>query len=611
MPNQTRPSNPFTVQTPEGISAGDAHSLFVNVFTDFHRIPYPGHSFLHGPRGSGKSMMFRYLQPDCQCLEHACTISDLPFFAVYVPIKTGALDISEFARLENQHASTLVNEHYFVLYVAVRVFTTLAKLDVGLLDHVAVDECRELVRGDLCRLLTEAGWTGTPPSGDSLATPSACFAAGEHICGEAFRAVTQYLKRSAFSTGPVPYTGALCGYQDFLLPLFRLMRTRLSFMPKKPLFLLIDDADNLNETQTRILNTWVSYRTSEDVSIKISTQLTYKTYLTVSGITIDSPHDYSEVNIAELYTSARSMYRKRILQIVEKRFALYGIGATPDSFFPPDESQEAAIAKIAEQIRKAWEEGKGRGYRADDDATRYARPQYIQSLKGQRKSGHRYSYAGFAQLVDISSGVIRYFLEPAALMFSKEESQSAGRPITHIRPAIQNEVVRDEADKFMVAEFEKMSKSEVKKAGGHAEVLERATRLRNLLMSMGKTFHEILISDRSERRVISVALYDTPDADTMEVLNLGVQYGYLQESTIGNKEGTGRTRLYVLSRRLAPFFLLDPTGFAGYLFVKSSDLVNAMLNPTAQLRNLRRDSEQEQAEPYFMPLFDQGAERAG
>ena len=79
--------NPFAVQTPEGLSAKDVVSLFVDVFADFQLVRNQGHTFLNGPRGSGKSMMFRYLEPDCQQLATGRRLSELPFFAVHVPIK--------------------------------------------------------------------------------------------------------------------------------------------------------------------------------------------------------------------------------------------------------------------------------------------------------------------------------------------------------------------------------------------------------------------------------------------------------------------------------------------------------------------------------------------
>jgi hypothetical protein len=54
------------------------------------------------------------------------------------------------------------------------------------------------------------------------------------------------------------------------------------------------------------------------------------------------------------------------------------------------------------------------------------------------------------------------------------------------------------------------------------------------------------------------------------------QYGYLHKSTIGNKQGTGRNRLYILSRILAPHFKLDPQSFAGYQFMDSASLKIAL-----------------------------------
>ena len=93
--------NPFAVQTPEDMLADDVVDLFVDVFADFHHVRNAGNSFLNGPRGSGKSMMFRYLEPDCQKLALNLEVQKLPFFGVYVPIKNTDLKLTELQRLEN------------------------------------------------------------------------------------------------------------------------------------------------------------------------------------------------------------------------------------------------------------------------------------------------------------------------------------------------------------------------------------------------------------------------------------------------------------------------------------------------------------------------------
>ena len=111
---------------------------------------------------------------------------------------------------------------------------------------------------------------------------------------------------------------------------------------------------------------------------------------------------------------------------------------------------------------------------------------------------------------------------------------------------------------------------------------------------MGKTFHQILISDRAERKVFSVALTNIPDEEIKQVFGLGVRLGFFHMSYIGNKEGDGRTYLYVLNRCFAPIFTLDPTGFQGYLFMTNDDLKKA-IRSGKQLRNiLKEESETRQ-----------------
>lgn len=101
-------------------------------------------------------------------------------------------------------------------------------------------------------------------------------------------------------------------------------------------------------------------------------------------------------------------------------------------------------------------------------------------------------------------------------------------------------------------------------------------------------FRQILLSDRSERRVFSVAISDQPSERVEKIFRLGMRLGYFHKSTIGRKDGGsgGRTALYILNRRLAPIWTLDVTSFAGYLFVQNSILEEAMQNPFSLLRRM-------------------------
>ena len=119
--------NPFQITTPEDLTAQETVDLFVDVFTDFPQITDPGHGFLLGPRGVGKSMMFRYLQSDWQCIVEGCSFSVLPFLGIYIPIKNESFVKTELKRLDDRHASEIFNEHLMISHIAVKIFDSLAK----------------------------------------------------------------------------------------------------------------------------------------------------------------------------------------------------------------------------------------------------------------------------------------------------------------------------------------------------------------------------------------------------------------------------------------------------------------------------------------------------
>ena len=570
-------TNPFAVTTPDWIDeAKSVVLLFVDVFSDFYHVPHPGHTFVHGARGTGKTMMFRFLEPDCQILHTGRALPDLDFLGVYVPIKNTAIDLAELLRLRGSHADSVLGEHLLSLNVVARFLLTLRCRVI--IPPEAAQEFRQFYSQDFANLIRRAGAPNAPPELDRDATVETCLLMMQQLIDGMHTDVIRYLRLLSFSSGPVPYTGALTGFLDFVVPLMHAARS-LTSLPKGPIYLLLDDADNLNITQTRILNSWVATRSNADLCLKISTQLAYKTFLTLTNERILAPHDYSEVNIAGVYTSKKSKFQERMRQIVRKRL---GQGMTPDSFFPPDIDQEKKVQRIGD-VYRARGDDESRGYHARDDANRYARPDFIRELSAHRGGRVHYRYAGFEQLVHISSGVVRHFLDAASRMYAEEQARQATDPIDHIPPAVQDEVVRKLADDFLRMELDKIAGD---KSEGESSP-DRFAQLRNVIDALGNAFHEILISGAAERRVFSVALSDGGERDVLDVLRLGVRHGYFHESTIGAKVGVGRVPLFILSRRLAPFFTLDPTSFAGYQFMTSEVLRQAMHHPKTFIRQLK------------------------
>ena len=578
--------NPFKVFTPEDMKATDVAELFVNP-PDAIKMRGPGHTMLSGARGCGKSMIFRYLLSDCQRIALCKKLTELPFLSFLVSIKNAGPTptLTEFLGLRDTHADLVLNEHVLTAFVTTKVFSALSRIELPD-DPPSASEAREYFEKQFRTRLRRTGAKIEPATtADSAA---AVFGHIATICDDQYSQVVQYVKRLT-PDRLESYRGALWDYLDFLHPLLAELK-HLSFLPSSPIYLLIDDADYLNEAQTMSLNSWISTRTQADVSIKVSTQLGYKTLRTVSGMPIQSPHDFQMINISDLYTTGRGRYRDRLEEIVAKRLKKARIDRTPSQFFPYDERQQKSIDAIADRIREKCAK-ESRDHRAADDVLRYARPEYIRSLGGRSKSTYTYSYSGFDQLVHISSGLVRYFLDSAARMFDEQSGLTPVRPVERVEPSVQDRITRFCADELALGEFDQImadagSTARMEGVDQLDDAHLKMVQLRNLIRALGGTFFLKLVSDDAERRVFSVAISGTSDPDVVSVLDLGVRYGYFHRSTIGNKEGTGRTWLYILTRRLAPHFKLDPSSFAGYLWVTNEAMRNAMSRPEAMLRRI-------------------------
>jgi hypothetical protein len=577
-------NNPFEFKYPDDINPNDVIDLFVPVFGEYYSVPVSGHTFINGARGSGKSMMFRFMKPDCQVLvdnqgirlNEPREISDINYFGIYIPIKKGHLNKTDI-QLNNKHGEALLNEHFMVINFSLSIFKELS--EVGFIDNY--DNRRALANFHnltFVKFLKYSGYIENKIIDENNPIKETFESIIDTLRDISSEFQHGYLKKLIGATEPIPYNGALLLYSDFLFEILTRIR-KLPFMPTKPIYLLIDDADELSETQRKILNSWVSLRTTNEVSLKISTQLKYKIFSTINGSRIDTPHDYSEVNVNDIYTTKKDLYYKRVKEIVEKRLIKYDYKITdPEIFFPGDEEQKKKIEELKEKyISEQIALGKSDN-QAYDYAYRYAEPDFIKNLGGNR---YTYSYAGFKQLVNISSGIVREFIDFASEMYVGELSKADGNEFDVISASVQDHEIKKYSRKKMESEFDKFKKEADNKAD--------MDKLRNLIMGMGGLFQKIIVSNASERRVFSIALNDEPDQELTRIIDLGIQHGYLQKSMIGNKYGTGKARLYILNRILSPHFGLDPTSFAGYKFMDASVLKISLENPNKFISALIKD----------------------
>jgi hypothetical protein len=255
--------NPFGVLSPEQLDAKYIAENFVNVFTDLPRVKDLGNTFISGARGTGKSMLLRALEPEVMlALREIQNIKELQFFSIHVPLKKIEFGLPELWRLKG-YASMAIGEHLLTMQIVFRMAHSLATLDQAILLSYA-----KQFREKFSRLLLLSG--GEPTSvGEKEESSRPIFDTVKRVCEEEIMRVRQYYTRLPFEQPlqPVqPYNGALTGFLDFLVPLSTVVKGFASFNDV-PLYVMLDDADNLPQHLQHVLNSWVSTRSTHVIPL--------------------------------------------------------------------------------------------------------------------------------------------------------------------------------------------------------------------------------------------------------------------------------------------------------------------------------------------------------
>lgn len=583
--------NPFAVKSPDQLLPEDVATYFVDTFTDFAKVSSAEHTFIHGARGTGKSMMLRGMDAPVQLrLQDGGQLRDLNHFGVHVPLKARGFRVPELS-MPGGSASVALGEHFLTMVIATHCAITLHALSPEITPPEA-----ELAFRMFCKLFRACGGNVACAEQELGEASSATFERLQALCESELRAFNRFTGNLAIDPQSVSrYQGGLCTFVDLLLPWFDHLRELESF-PRGPAFLMLDDADNLPLTMQRVINTWISMRTISRCCLKVTTQLGYGTYRTLDWRLIETPHDFSEVDITAVYTSSQASFFDRMRQIVRKRLSRAGIDVSPELFFPEDEAQKARVQAMQEKIRETRQSespslGRRSGAaRVADDVARYAVPEVMREL-ATGKSSHTFSYAGFGSLVNLSSGVIRWFLEPASEMFAEVVAVRSGDGSpTQIPVAVQDKIIRHWSARFL-DDVQKLGNDHPSHLSPDASLHARVTpelcaALKNLLEAMGELFNRKLLDPTSsERRAFSFVVRGQVSDKLREVLSLGVRQGYLQTSDNAAKEGAFRRYpRIILARRLGPRFYLDVSGYAAHLSVTADDLELATNDPKAFVR---------------------------
>lgn len=333
--------------------------------------------------------------------------------------------------------------------------------------------------------------------------------------------------------------------------------------------LLIDDAQDLNEHQRRLMNSWLGYRENSVFSIKMAIAgiRTYD-FSTAHGGSILEGHDYVTVDLQRPVQNKDSEFGQFAKNVIAKRLANAGINVPPDAFFPVSKAFASRLDKAKAQ---AEADAHARGYvpgstQYRDYVYKHGRAAYF---RNRDPKANKPIYSGFGTITHLSTGVIRNLLQPCFVMFERQTSKNGGKQPREVEPDVQDDVVKTQSDRLW-----ELIENNLEKRLPNCTV-EDGQAIARLFTRLAEYFRERLLHHASEPRVVTfiISERDHPDYSKVERLLLLAERAQVVYVRLGtSKKGGGRENYYVPNRMLWPRYGLDAHGQHGRASLRAQDL---------------------------------------
>jgi hypothetical protein len=597
LPNQeySRGSDPFSSVTAEGMNADEITRLFVGHHTNLDIAEKRFGTIIEGQRGTGKSMILKYLSFPVQIRTWQNKNREIPayfdekrFIGVYCKLQQGIYDKRDLEEIQDETKRGHVFEHRVTADMCVQILETMKEVTsiLGLSDKGANG-----IANRLARILTAPDeWLN---NAESL---SEILDSYRDVLRQEAKRVDEFL-RTAGSSSFSPSL-ALSGLVYNVITLFQ----ESLGLQHCCLFLLLDDFDVLHDWQQEILFATAAQRMFDLVCFKFGVMSEgVKTGTAGSGRTFRPGDDYDHISLDMVERGLlRKDYPAAVTMIAAKRIKESGwphFGERiPPFAMDVEEADENAIQtcksvlsalfppwkhglKIREEIKhtmdKEWEESGGKHTKKKNDYySKYGNARYFQKLR-QMKQSER--YAGYDYIVTISSGIVRQYLEICSHVISeacKERwNPKAGEAIS---PEIQDRAIVGYSRAF----FENLNKG----AGAHGTLRDLGRGITSkdivdLIEALCDLFYERLHSpNHREPEIITFALRDS-NSYVDNLLRVCLRESVLQKFYYPPKTaGQAPLPAYVLNKRLVPRRSLSPLRMQGRIEMNATDIERAIKN---------------------------------
>lgn len=556
-------TNPFEFVGANDLSAEKILDYYIEDYNYSRFIQSSRNVFLIGERGSGKTMMLRYNSFPIQYQKAVLENRECDYRFVAFLISPGPIfDKNEYQLVSDPVKQSKLSEHYLVTSILYSIADTLSHIPVFFKDN---EKCKIDFIGKINYLwdiklqeLDENPFEAIKLYADKLLVDTQRF-------------INRYDSDSFYEQ--------CVSFASSVLPLLNYLRL-IPVFQESHFIIMIDDAQELNPLQIRMINSWIAYRDHSLFSIKVATvKVDRPEFITATGGTILEGHDYITIDMENPFQNSGSDFYKLAKRIIERRLSKSGFNnINAESFFPISSEFEKELAKCKEEARNIAMTKYGDGAskkQIEDFVYKYHRAIFF---RNRSSKANRPSYTGFETIVDVSTGIIRNLLNPCYCMY--DNALSSGKPFRSINQKIQNQIILD----LSQAQWDMMNNGLNKMIDGCST--EESQHLINLFNQLMVYFSRRLNSNISEPRAIVFSISGKSRSPhkydyLLRILRYAQKSNYLfTRPYVGKDKGT-QSVVYVINRLLFPSRGLDPHGQFAQVSLKADDLWRAAVENRA------------------------------
>lgn len=535
-------SSPFSDFYGHDLSVSDVSDIFVENSQLTSELSGKHNSFIWGVRGSGKSMLLKYFDVEVQSKISGGFNSYIQktdaFIGIYLNLGSGVFNIKNLDLDTHSDSIMLypslayvITEHLIISSICEKLFDKLDKVA----NFQANKDADAILQTKVNRLLN------INQSGD-LSVPTAdvlkrLLIAIKSEKDKARDALAYYVIGEE-----IPFDNiSLLNYSkliDVVGAVDEWLQTYFVGIPCIPVYLLLDDVNNLFLYQQQLLNSWIGQRVFSTICFKVACEpFEYRTFSTISDSNrvLQIHADYKEIFLDFDVLFEKDNRRKLYIDIADrrlKRFAQDNNFTPPlhiESIFPKDPEQAHRICILREELAEKYGETRER--------SRQVWPEYHRRYV--RK------YAGIDDIIALSFGNIRDYLILCDSLYHRFLEKKQGK----LSPQIQHNVIKRFSNDFL-------SRQSLLGVSDDSVDNSLYTFLVNILALMK---YRLIQSSYKEKTFDAFVIKDLSSLEFCgkEVLQQGIRRRYFRKSFYSRRTTTLRQDVFILNKRLFPEYYLN------------------------------------------------------